>query len=90
MLGATYCSAPRTLIDSGLFTDCIAEPPVLKSLHNVQRRVLFVDSCSAHKLTKEAKGTLQNSKTELRFSHECATDLVQPAEPFLIKAIKVV
>lgn len=52
-------------------------------------KTLFVDNCGGHNMTKDLQAALQTTKTTLRCFRPCATDLVQPADSFVIsKSIK--
>lgn len=75
---------PKGFIDSALFLDWLNERRISDKLPKGRTRVLYVDSCSAHNSTEEAKAALQSSQTKLRFFPTCATDLVQPADLFVI------
>lgn len=86
--GVTYRSTPKGFMDSALFFNWLNERRIFNPLPNGRTRVLYVDNCSAHKLTEDVKAALQRSRTELRFFPACATDLVQPADSFIIQRIK--
>lgn len=86
--GITYRSSHKGWMDSALFADWLNSPRIFKPLSNNRTRVIWVDNCSAHKLTPETKAALNRSRTELRFFPACATDLVQPADSFVIQRIK--
>eukprot|EP00171_Calliarthron_tuberculosum_P010691 IDg10691t1 len=75
-------------MDTALFSEWLGEPRIFKPLPDGRIRILYVDNCSAHKMTPQVIGALEKSRTELKFFPECATDLVQPADSFVIQAIK--
>jgi hypothetical protein len=49
---------------------------------------LYVDNCSGHKLTPSHREALAKANTELRFLPPNCTDLIQPADSFVIQKIK--
>lgn len=75
-------------MDANLFFQWLDEPRIFKPLPNGRTRILYVDNCTAHKVTEEVREPVFKSRTELRFFPECATDLVQPADSFVIQALK--
>lgn len=86
--GITYRSSPKAWMDACLFREWLDEPRIFKPLSSGRTRLLYVDNCSAHKVSPEVLQALARSRTKLRFFPECATDLVQPADSFVIQAIK--
>jgi hypothetical protein len=48
---------------------------------------LYVDNCSGHKLTPSHREALAKANTELRFLPPNCTDLIQPADSFVIQKI---
>lgn len=86
--GVAYRSSPKSFMDRVLFCDWLNERRIFQPFPNGRTRVLYVDNCSAHKLTEDVQAALQRSRTVLRFFPACATDLVQPADSFVIQQIK--
>lgn len=86
--GITYRSSPKGWMDSALFADWLNSARIFQPLPNNRTRVMYVDNCSAHKLTPVTQAAIQRSRTELRFFPACATDMVQPADSFVIQRIK--
>jgi len=50
--------------------------------------VLYVDNCSGHNSNTRTEAALINIKHEMRKVPKNATDLVQPADSFVISKIK--
>lgn len=49
---------------------------------------MYVDNCGGHNDSPELREVLTKTNTELRYFPPCATDLVQPADSFVISKIK--
>lgn len=86
--GVSYRSGPKGFMDSALFAEWLNESRIFKPLPDGRTRVLYVDNCSAHRITADVEAALTRSRTVLRFFPPCATDLVQPADSFVIQRIK--
>jgi len=75
-------------MDRKKFVEWLGEGRAICPLPGVKRRVLFLDNCSGHALTEEAKEALRKVNTEVRFLPKNATDLCQPADSFGIQEVK--
>lgn len=61
---------------------------LFKPLPNVRTRLLYVDDGTVDKVTDDVREAVCKSRTELRFSHKCETDLVWPADSSVIQPLK--
>lgn len=86
--GVCYRTGPKGWIDRRVMLLWTKEKRALPALPNGQRRVLFLDNCAGHALTDDLKGSLVDINTEVRFFPANATDLLQPADSFVIQKIK--
>lgn len=87
--GVSYRSGPKGWIDNTVMQQWAQEPRALEKLPQGRRRVLFMDNCSGHKLTDALLEKLEKVNTEIRFFPPNATDLLQPADSFVIQKIKM-
>lgn len=50
--------------------------------------MIVLDTDSGNKVTNYVKAVMERRNIELTSLHKCATDLLQPADSFLIKKVK--
>lgn len=86
--GVTSRSSAKGWIDADIFSKWLDKRRIFKPLSNGRTRILFVVNCGAQKLSETAIQCLARSRAELRFFPECATNLFQPADFFMIQAVK--
>ena len=86
--GVCYRTGPKGWIDSRVMVEWVCERRALSPLPNGRKRILFVDNCSGHNMNAELRSALEKSNTELRYFPANATDLMQPADSFVIQKIK--
>ena len=86
--GITYRSNAKAWMNSDMFVKWLSCDRVFKSLPNGRKRILFVDNCTAHNITTSVTEALEQSNTELHFLPPNTTDLLQPADSFVIQNIK--
>ena len=53
-----------------------------------RRRILLIDNCGGHCITLNVEQALSAMNTEIRFVPPNATDLIQPADSFVIQKLK--
>lgn len=75
-------------MDNRVFKEWLEEPRAIRALPDRKKRVLFVDNCSGHNENESIALACAAINTELRKLPANATDLVQPADSFLISKIK--
>ena len=71
-----------------MFKEWLKEPRAIRRLLNGKKRILFVDNCSGQNGGLEVDECLKVIHTELRNLPPNKTDLLQPAELFVISKIK--
>ena len=76
--GVCYRTQPRGYMDSVLFPEHFGESRAISTLPQNRTRVLFVDSCSAHRVTNEHTEALNSVQTILRRFPSNCTHLMQP------------
>lgn len=86
--GVCYRTGPKGWIDGRVMKLWAEEKRALSRLPNNRKRVLFMDNCSSHKMNDELAEILTNINTEIRYFPANATDLLQPADSFVIQKIK--
>ena len=89
--GVSYRTSPKAFVDRRLFAEYFQEnrahhrDPVRD---RGRERVIYVDNFSGHNSTDELQEALGGLKATLRFFPPNCTDLVQPADSFVISKIK--
>jgi DDE superfamily endonuclease len=86
--GVSYRFQQKGWVDQKVMLEYISDSRTLPKLRDNKRRTLYVDNCSGHKLTPSHKEALAKANTELRFLPPNCTDLIQPADSFVIQKIK--
>lgn len=86
--GVSYRTGPKGWIDKRVMRLWVQEPRALPRLANNRTRVLFMDNCSSHKMEQDLQELLKRINTEIRYFPPNATDLLQPADSFIIQKIK--
>lgn len=86
--GVCYRSGKKGWMDGRVFKEWLTEPRAIAALPGGRRRVLYVDNCSGHNTTPGVEEALKGINTELRKLPPNATDLVQPADSFIISKLK--
>lgn len=75
-------------MDNRVFVEWFREPRAIKKDSSGRKSILFVDNFSGHGLSDGVLSALANINTELRKLPANPTDLVQPADSFVISKIK--
>ena len=88
--GVCYRSSPKAWMDRPVWSEWLQEPRVMKALPNGRIRKLFVDNCSSHITDESVQAQLNAARTSLYKFPPNATDLIQPADSFVIQKIKEV
>ncbi len=86
--GACYGTGKRGWMDKRVFAECVSEPRAIRKLTGRRNRVLFVDNANGHEENPHQKRMLNKISTLLRKFPTNATQLVQPADSFIISKIK--
>lgn len=86
--GVCYRSSPKGWMDYKTWIEWLSEPRAIKKKVNGKKRTLFVDNCSSHVQNDYVTSLLTSINTELEKFPPQATDLVQPADSFVIQKIK--
>lgn len=86
--GVCYRSQPKGWMDSDIFAQWLGEPRAISKDPYGRKRVLFVDNCSGHNSNPRTEGMLLKINHEMRKLPPNATELVQPADSFVISKIK--
>ena len=86
--GVSYRSGKKGWMDNRVFREWLSEPRAIKADTYGRKRVLFVDNCTGHNETDGVKACLARLNTELRKLPANATDLIQPADSFVISKLK--
>ena len=86
--GVSYRSSPKGWMDRIVFPEYLMEKKVMKPLPHGRRRILFIDNCGGHCITPNVEEALRAVNTEIRFFPPNATDLIQPADSFVIQKLK--
>lgn len=88
--GVCYRSSPKGWMDSTVWKEWLSEPRAIRNMDGENSRALFVDNCSSHGCNDDVEVALQRINTKLYKLPANATDLVQPADSFVIQKIKEV
>lgn len=88
--GVCYRTSKKGWMDSVKWMEWLLEARAIHRMHGDQRRSLFVDNCPSHGLSDEVNEALKTINTVLYKLPPNATDLVQPADSFIIQKIKEV
>lgn len=75
-------------MDHRVFLEWVKERRTFGNLPSTQKRVIFMDNASGHKISEAVEQALQSLNTEIRFLPPNTTDLCQPADSFIIQKIK--
>ena len=86
--GVSYRSSPKGWIDRIVIPEYLMEKRVMKLLPHGRRRILFIDNCGGHCITPSVEQALSAVNTEISFFPPDMTDLIQPADSFVIKKLK--
>lgn len=86
--GVCYRSGKKGWMDKRVFKEWLSEPRAISKPLNGRRRTLFVDNCSGHNENDDTALLLSRINTNLKKFPANATDLVQPADSFVISKIK--
>jgi DDE superfamily endonuclease len=86
--GVSHRSQQKGWVDQKVMLEYISDPRTLPKLRDDKRRTLYVDNCSGSKLTPSHREALAKTNSELRFLPPNFTDLIQPADSFVVQKIK--
>lgn len=86
--GVCYRSGPKGWMDASVWRAWLNESRAINRLPSNRERVLFVDNCSSHVTNDDVQVSLNNIRTSLRKLPANATNIVQPADSFVIQKIK--
>lgn len=86
--GMSYRMGPKGWMDSRVFAEMLNEPRFIKKDHLGRQKVVFIDNVSSHKVTPEIEAQLKKLNIAIRFLPPNSTHLTQPADSFVIQAIK--
>ena len=86
--GACYRTGPRGCVDNRVFIEWLSEPTAIKALPGQQERVLYKDNASGHRHNEDVEKCQNQINTKLCKLPPNTTDLVQPADSFIIARIK--
>jgi len=86
--GVCYRSQPKGWMDGDTFVKWLSEKRAISKDLFGRQRVLYVDNCSGHNSNARRQAALATIKHEMRKLPKNATDLVQPADSFVISKIK--
>lgn len=84
----SYLSGPKGWMDNRVFKEWMSEPRAIPLLPNGKKRTLFVDNFSGHNGNSDVVECLRRINTAFRNLLPHTTDLVQPADSFIISKIK--
>lgn len=90
VLRVNYRSSPKGWINSYLFDEyfkCTREF-VNHHVDGETKCVVYINNCSAHKLTDSVRCELQKKNVDLLFLPACATNLIQPLDSSQIGLFK--
>lgn len=85
--GVCYRSQPKGWMDAAVFLQWLNEPRAMSRKVGSTRQ-LFVDNCGGHVVNDEVEATLRSLNTAIHKLPPNATDLVQPADSFVIQKLK--
>ena len=85
--GVCYRSQPNGWVDRRVFGEWLSEPRAIFALFT-GKKVLRVENCSGHIFTNETSRLFARINTSRRKLPANATNLVQPADTFVIAKIK--
>lgn len=88
--GVTYRSSPKAWMDRKVWAEWFSEPRTFTPRVDGHTRLLFVDNCSSHAVDADLQAMLLRLRTDIHKFPPNATDLVQPADSFVIQKIKEV
>ena len=86
--GVCYRSGRKEWMDNRVFQAWLSEPRAIKKDTFGRKRDLFVDNCSGHNETNAFLRLLREINTEPPKLPANATNMVQPADSFVISKIK--
>ena len=75
-------------MDNRVFREWLSEPRAIKADTYGRKRVIFVNNCTGQNDTDGFKACLARVNTEFRKLPANATDLIQPADSFVISKLK--
>ena len=88
VFGVSYRTAKKGFMTSIIWNEWLNEVRVVQPDCHGQRRVLYVDNCTAHNDSTQALLTVDRLNIEIRKLPANATDMCQPADSFVISKIK--
>ena len=86
--GVCYRSGRKGWMENRVFQAWMPEPRDIRKDNFGRKRVLYVENCSGHNETNAVLRLLREINTDLCKFPENATDMVQPADSFVISKIK--
>lgn len=86
--GVSYRTGPKGWMDRRVFNEMLQEPRFIRKDPHGRKKIVFIDNVGSHSLTPEVENSLRLLNIEIRFLPPNSTDLTQPADSFVIQAIK--
>lgn len=86
--GVSYRTGPKGWMDKRVFNEMINEPRFIKADPHERQKVLFIDNVGSHNITPEILASLNRLKMRIHYLPPNSTELTQPADSFVIQAIK--
>lgn len=86
--GVCYRASPKGWMDSQVWSAWLSDTRAITALPAQRQRILYVDNCSSHVFNPTIESQLANIRTTLRKLPPNATNLVQPADSFIIQKVK--
>lgn len=86
--GVSYRTGPKGWMDSRVFAEMFNERRFIRKDPHGRRKVIFIDNVGSHKVSEEIQAVLNRLNAEIRYLPPNSTDLTQPADSFVIQAIK--
>lgn len=85
--GVCFRTGPNGWIDGRFMKLWVREPRARPPIPSEKKRVLFMDNCSGQNFTGALQASLKSINTETIFPTN-ATDLIEPADSFVIQKNK--
>lgn len=86
--GVSYRTGPKRWMDARVFLEMLWESRFLKKDPHGRQKVVFIDNVASHNATDEEEAVLRELNIVLRYLPPNSTHLTQPADSFVIQAIK--
>jgi len=85
--GACYRTSPKAWMDGTVWRQWLKEPRAIKTLPDGCQRILYVDNCSLPSSGEDVTDLLQKICTTVQTFPLNATDMIPPADSFVIQKI---